>query len=208
MGDNNSVIDDCDNTVWQQMPLPTALSDKFRDETHAAHCMLWFRTNDPKYQHNSYAFLQLRYDGLLGFPGGIVDEDITSLESIIDALQRELEEEINYSDPIDVQHYIYSYFCPKKRIISHFFAKEISLTEAHQLEQTYSRARDFPIETLGLMRAPIGGSRDRNSTIFRKFIKNFMKQKFAGIVRKQMIDVCEKWRIMSPMDLDLAKAQL
>ena len=205
---NSNVSDDCDNVIWEPMPLPTALSDKFRDETHAAHCMLWFRTSDSKYHHISYAFLQLRYDGLLGFPGGIVDEDITSLESIIDALQREMEEEMNYSDPIGVEHYIYSYYCAKKRIISHFFAKEISLSEAQQVEQTFSKARDFPMETLGLMRAPIGDCHHRNSPYLRRFIKNFMKQKFAGIVRKQIIDVCEKFKIMSPMDLELAKAQL
>ena len=204
----DNVTKDSDNTVWEPMPLLTCLSDKYRYETHVAHCMLWFRTSNSIYHNITYAFLQLRYDGLLGFPGGIVDEDITSLESIINGLQREMMEEINYRHPIGVEHYVYSYYCPMKRMISHFFAKEISHSEAQQVEKCLSKARDFPLETLGLMRTPIGVSHFTNSWYLQRFMNNFMKQKFVGITRKQMIDVCEQFHIMSPLDLTLVKAQL
>ena len=192
---------------WVQITLPNALSE-YRDEKQVAHCMLWFRTSEPQNYHISYAFLQLRFDGLMGFPGGIVDEDITCIESIIDALQREVNEEINYIDPIGVDHYFYSFYNKSKRFVSHFFAKEITLSEADNLERNHMKARDFPKETLGLFRAPIGCSYHRNSMYLRRFYQSFMKQKFSGNVRKQIIDVSEKYNLMSATDLEFIKSQL
>ena len=193
---------------WEQITLPKALTTH-RDETHVAHCMLWFRTSPPQMSHISYAFLQLRFDGLLGFPGGVVDEDITGLESIIDSLQREMREEINYSDPIGVDHYFHTFYNKTRGFVSHFFSKEITLSEAEKLEMTHMKARDFPHESLGLLRVPIGSSLDRlGSYQFRRFHKNFMRQKFSGNVRKQIIEVCEKFGLMSEADLKFTKSQL
>ena len=40
--------------------------------------------------------MHLRFDGTLGFPGGLIDEN----EDILDGLHRELREEINYSTTV------------------------------------------------------------------------------------------------------------
>jgi len=150
----------------------------------------------------------MRFDGLFGFPGGVVDEDITSIESIIDSLQREMLEEINYRDTISFEDYIYSHYNSQRNFVSHFFAKQISLKEAEQLEQNHTKARDFPVESLGLFRILIGCSNDKSSTYLRSFVKNFMQQKFSGNVRNQIIDVCEKFKVMTQKDLEWIKSQL
>jgi U8 snoRNA-decapping enzyme len=204
---SKNMFSESDANSWEQIPLPIALS-KFRDHTHVAHCMLWFKTSPDQSHHISYSFLQLRFDGLLGFPGGIVDEDVTDIESIIDALQREMREEINYCDPISVEDYFYSYFYKPKKIVSHFFVKQIPLKEAEQLEQSHTKAPDFPRESLGLLRIPIGCSYDSQSGYLRRFIKNFMQHKFSGNVKKQIIDVCEKFNVMTQKDLEWTKSQL
>jgi len=59
----------------------------------AAHCMFWARTTS-KTVHDvpvkALVMLQLRFDGLIGFPGGLVDPG----EDIETGLNRELVEEI------------------------------------------------------------------------------------------------------------------
>ncbi|CAG2178135.1 unnamed protein product, partial [Oppiella nova] len=51
-------VDESEDKNWEQISLPKALTT-CRDETHVAHCMLWFRTTE---SHNAFAFLQLRFD--------------------------------------------------------------------------------------------------------------------------------------------------
>lgn len=183
--------------IWEQISLPNALT-KYRDYLNVAHCMLWFKTSHQQKAHTSYAFLQLRFDGLLGFPGGVVDEDIVDIESVIDALQREMREEINYCDPITTADYFYTYFNKTKKFVSHFFVKQISLKDAEKLEQTHTQAVDFPQESLGLFRIPIGCSYDskstvllansfRNLTFFMNFKLNMYKVKYVYWLLFQVI---------------------
>merc|ERR1712212_250538 len=60
----------------------------------AAHCLFWSKTKT-KTVHDipvkGLIMMQVRFDGLLGFPGGLVDEG----ESVEEGLNRELVEEIN-----------------------------------------------------------------------------------------------------------------
>lgn len=195
-----------DKKEWEQISLPTALK-KFRDYLHVAHCMLWFKCSKNSHQV-TYTLMQLRFDGLLGFPGGIVDEDVKDIESIIDALQREMHEEINFADGILVEDYFYSYFNTTKQFVSHFFAKEITSEKAEELERTHSQARDFPRESLGLFRVPIGCSNELSSIYLKRFLSNFMQQKFSGNVKNQILHVCEKYKIMGPKDIEWTKSQL
>ena len=59
----------------------------------AAHCMFWSKTNT-KTVHDTpvkaLVMLQMRFDGLIGFPGGLVDAG----EDVVTGLNRELEEEL------------------------------------------------------------------------------------------------------------------
>ena len=43
------------------------LKESLSEETHAAHCLLWFKDSS-----SSFGLMQLRSDGLLGFAGGFV----------------------------------------------------------------------------------------------------------------------------------------
>ena len=72
----------------------------------AAHCMFWARTTS-KTVHDvpvkALVMLQLRFDGLIGFPGGLVDPG----EDIETGLNRELAEEIGLdtgSSRLPLQH--------------------------------------------------------------------------------------------------------
>jgi 8-oxo-dGTP pyrophosphatase MutT (NUDIX family) len=59
----------------------------------AAHCMFWSKTKTVSVRETpvkALVMMQMRFDGLLGFPGGLVDPG----EEIVFALNRELEEEI------------------------------------------------------------------------------------------------------------------
>lgn len=46
---------------------PIDLEQSLSEETHAAHCLLWFKDSS-----SSFGLMQLRSDGLLGFVGGFV----------------------------------------------------------------------------------------------------------------------------------------
>ena len=76
----------------------------------------------------------MRFDGYLGFPGGLVDHG----EEIIPALNRELEEEINLDQTrFQVKHedHIISHVNVKNRVICHFYALCVSLTEFEEIER-------------------------------------------------------------------------
>lgn len=74
--------------TFSDIELEASLSDAFRLIDHAAHCLLWFKQIDEQKQVTSgqsskdecskerpgegYGLLQMRSDGLIGFPGGYV----------------------------------------------------------------------------------------------------------------------------------------
>ena len=89
--------------------------------------------------------MQVRFDGTLGFPGGVLDTG----ESPEVAVSREVAEEagcapglINFtSDDHVVSHYSqHTQFC------LHFFAKELSLEQFTELEANAPRATHWGIE--------------------------------------------------------------
>ena len=121
---------------------------------------------------------KVRFDGLLGFPGGLVDEG----ESVEQGLNRELEEEINLnldevkiteSDLISIQRptvndedpNLVCYFYAKGmyelissvsvRTISKILISEITETQFKNIERRQLDAVEWGKECFGIIRVPL-----------------------------------------------------
>ncbi|XP_051637430.1 tudor-interacting repair regulator protein isoform X2 [Manacus candei] len=80
-----------------------------------------------------YAVLmQMRFDGLLGFPGGFVDRRYWSLED-------------------EGPH----------RVVAHFYARQLTLEELHTIEISAVHSRDHGMEVMGMVRVPLYTQKDR-----------------------------------------------
>ena len=115
---------------------------------HASHCMLY---STPNSNGISFALLQLRFDGLIGFGGGEVDYQEVTVDHIIDAVNRELFEEINYQfDGVTQDDWICSHLDHNSPYILHFFAKQLTFDQILCLYKTHMNAEHFPSESLGM----------------------------------------------------------
>jgi 8-oxo-dGTP pyrophosphatase MutT (NUDIX family) len=77
-----------------------------------------------------FGLMIMRSDGRLGFPGGGVEEKCPSELDIVQALNRELMEEINYDARIGLQHYVTSHLHMNvkeggRNLVTHFFIREV-----------------------------------------------------------------------------------
>lgn len=178
---------------------------------HAAHCLLYCKTVDGDVE-GMFGLCQVRFDGQLGFPGGVIkSEELSSVSGMIAGLQRELEEEINFfvqsseSDPDGTNgfQHVSTYIddsiqaskSPLRVNIYHFFIKQISEQEFKQCEAQHVQSTHFPIESLGIFRVPmIDPDNCKETTIFKyykkrgTFLVNFFKHYFAGIGKNQLYD--------------------
>ncbi|CAI8007587.1 U8 snoRNA-decapping enzyme [Geodia barretti] len=98
---------------------------------HAAHVMVystWPGRFMDKYEHKFAVSMQLRFDGTLGFPGGMVD----SGETPETAAGRELAEETGCHD-IDVtpSNHVVTHVSKKTQLCLHLFAKKSGTTAFH-----------------------------------------------------------------------------
>lgn len=84
----------------------------------------------------------MRFDGTLGFSGGMVDEG----ETVEDACTRECSEELGVS-PADLtitqSDHIISHYSDKTHFCLHFFAKEVSLELFHEIEKKATSSKDW-----------------------------------------------------------------
>ena len=68
-------------------------ADEITDVVRAAHCAFWCEPETKTLRDTpikALLMMQLRFDGLLGFPGGLIDAG----ENILEGLNRELREEM------------------------------------------------------------------------------------------------------------------
>ena len=89
--------------------------------------------------------MQMRFDGLIGFPGGLVDPG----EDPLTALNRELHEEIGLDlDKFSFveDNHVLSCFHEKKNLVLHFYAKEVTLDEFRGIEQRNLTATEYGSE--------------------------------------------------------------
>jgi len=87
--------------------------------------------------------MQMRFDGFLGFPGGFIDP---TDKTIVDGLNRELVEEINFDTDkhaLTQNHYVMSCVCSHKKIVKHFYVIEVTTSEFEEIEKRVLAAHDW-----------------------------------------------------------------
>lgn len=91
--------------------------------------------------------MQMRFDGYIGFPGGLVDAG----EDDVSSLNRELKEELNLDlskHKITPKEYIISHYNKNTGIGLHFYALEMTLEELNEVERRSFLAKDYGSEVL------------------------------------------------------------
>ncbi|CAK8672142.1 U8 snoRNA-decapping enzyme-like isoform X2 [Clavelina lepadiformis] len=83
--------------------------------------------------------MQLRFDGKLGFPGGLIEED----EVTVVGMNRELSEEIGLAKRfyLDEENYSASWVSPT--LVDHFYIKEYSEEDFKEIEAGVLLAKDW-----------------------------------------------------------------
>jgi 8-oxo-dGTP pyrophosphatase MutT (NUDIX family) len=184
---------------YEQIDLNDSL--EYQRHIHASHVIFWCKD----YRQSpvvTYALMQLRRDGLFGFPGGKSDENVIDKNEILKTLCRELDEEINYkSCNVTIDDHLFSHIGIEDNIVLHFFGKELLLEEFEMLERTHMNARDFPEESLGLFRVPLSACGQQTFKPVMKFFSGFAKQKFAGNAKNQLFEAIIKLNLMTQNDV-------
>lgn len=94
----------------------------------------------------SFPQMQMRFDGRLGFPGGFVDAQDSSLE---DGLNRELREELGEATSafrVERSDYRSSHIAARPRVVAHFYAKRLTLEQLQTVEARAPQAKDHGLE--------------------------------------------------------------
>lgn len=89
--------------------------------------------------------MQMRFDGNLGFPGGLVDPG----EDRVTALNRELKEEMGLDvskHAVAEANHVVTHWSVVKRLCLHFYALEVSLPEIYEIEKNSLLAKDYGSE--------------------------------------------------------------
>uniref|UniRef100_A0A3B5PW55 U8 snoRNA-decapping enzyme n=1 Tax=Xiphophorus maculatus TaxID=8083 RepID=A0A3B5PW55_XIPMA len=124
---------------------------------HACHVMLYSETASQLFGRIPIRYIvlmQMRFDGLLGFPGGFVNPSEETLEA---GLTRELLEELGVAVPVSTEDHVESCFSPPRsgtcssssRLILHFYVKKIEEEQIREIEKAAaSTAADHGLEVM------------------------------------------------------------
>ncbi|XP_028850236.1 U8 snoRNA-decapping enzyme [Denticeps clupeoides] len=170
---------------------------------HACHVMLYADTDSKlfgRYQTKHIVLMQMRFDGLLGFPGGLVDLSKETLES---GLSRELEEELGVALLVSPEDHVSSSLAPAvPNLITHFYAKKMNESEIKEVEKAaVTVAKDHGLEVLGMVRVPLyffkrGGG-----------LPAFLSNSFIGSARSQLLSALQSFGLVSQQELAKATQQ-
>ncbi|KAM8922102.1 U8 snoRNA-decapping enzyme isoform 2-T2 [Lycaon pictus] len=173
---------------------------------HACHALLY--APDPGLLFGRiplrYAVLmQMRFDGRLGFPGGLVNLQDGSLEA---GLRRELSEELGEAAahvPLERADYRSSHAAPGPRVVAHFYAKQLTLEQLLEVEKGAPRAKDHGLEVLGLVRVPLYTLRDGVGGL-----PAFLENSFIGAAKEQLLEALQDLELVEPGSLTAHKISL
>uniref|UniRef100_A0A8C7YI16 U8 snoRNA-decapping enzyme n=1 Tax=Oryzias sinensis TaxID=183150 RepID=A0A8C7YI16_9TELE len=169
---------------------------------HACHVMLYADTTSKLFGRTPIrhiVLMQMRFDGLLGFPGGLVNPAEESLEA---GLSRELLEELGLEIPISEEDYVETCYAPalswtsKSKLILHFYVKKMEEEQIREVEKAAaSTAVDHGLEVMGMVRVPLFRTNHDGGLSF------FLSHSFIGNARSQLINSLLRLHLISPQNL-------
>ncbi|XP_049804302.1 U8 snoRNA-decapping enzyme-like isoform X2 [Schistocerca nitens] len=150
---------------------------KYATCTQAAHCMIYCTHTQrifDLYSARAAVLMQMRFDGYIGFPGGLIDEG----EDVITGLNRELVEEMNISPTrnlIKDENHIVSHWNKSTKLVLNFYAVEVTMDELFHIEKNSVFAHDYGTEWfLSIKKAsPYFGENLRTSKKFLVLQKDY-----------------------------------
>ncbi|KAM6928722.1 U8 snoRNA-decapping enzyme isoform 2-T3 [Lycodopsis pacificus] len=175
---------------------------------HGCHVMLYCDTKTLLFGSipiRHIILMQMRFDGLLGFPGGFVNPSEESLEA---GLTRELSEELGVALPILEEDHMDSCYAPPSSssssspsVITHFYAKKMEEEQIRELERAaVTTATDHGQEVLGMVRVPLYTMEDGGG------LAPFLSHSFVGNARSQLTDTLLRLHLITPEELQKAVA--
>uniref|UniRef100_A0A3B4BAV0 U8 snoRNA-decapping enzyme n=1 Tax=Periophthalmus magnuspinnatus TaxID=409849 RepID=A0A3B4BAV0_9GOBI len=177
---------------------------------HACHVMLFSDTKSQLFGQipiRHIILMQMRFDGLLGFPGGFVNP---SKESLEEGLSRELLEEIGVAVPILEENHVNSCYAPpspsssssSSRLILHFYMKKMEEEQILDIERAAaSTAVDHGHEVLGMVRVPLYQTKNGGG------LSLFLSHSFIGNARLQLVDCLLRFGLIPAKHLHKALIQ-
>ncbi|KAM9855361.1 LOW QUALITY PROTEIN: U8 snoRNA-decapping enzyme [Aulostomus maculatus] len=169
---------------------------------HACHVMLYCDTlAQLEIPIRHIILMQMRFDGLLGFPGGFVNQSKETLEA---GLSRELFEELGVVIPISVDDHVESRHAPNSspsapRLITHFYVKKMEEEQIREVERAAaSTAADHGQEVLGMVRVPLYTTKGGGG------LSSFLSHSFIGNARSQLVDALLRLKLVAPEELHRA----
>nr|XP_018878649.2 U8 snoRNA-decapping enzyme [Gorilla gorilla gorilla] len=134
-----------------------------------------------------YAILmQMRFDGRLGFPGGFVDSQDSSLEVGLNRGLLELLGEAAAAFRVERPDYRSSHAGSGPRVVAHFYAKSLTLEQLLAVEASATGAKDHGLEVLGLVQVPLYTLHDGVGGL-----PIFLENCFIGAAREQLLDTLQ-----------------
>ncbi|KAM4609742.1 U8 snoRNA-decapping enzyme [Polymixia lowei] len=173
---------------------------------HACHVMLYSETKAQLFGRipiRHIILMQMRFDGLLGFPGGLVNPSKENLEA---GLGRELWEELGVALPVSEEDHVASCHAPSSsssssHLITHFYVKKVEEKQIKEVEQAAaSTATDHGQEVLGMVRVPLYTMKGGGG------LPSFLTHSFIGSARSQLLDALLRFNLVTPQELHKALA--
>ncbi|KAJ8259998.1 hypothetical protein GJAV_G00175900 [Gymnothorax javanicus] len=169
---------------------------------HACHVMIYSDCDAKlfgKTPIKHIVLMQMRFDGLLGFPGGLVNPKEESLEA---GLSRELQEEIGVALQVGPEDHQFSNFAPSPpNLVTHFYTKKLREEEVREVERAaVCSAPDHGLEVMGMVRVPLYCLKKSGGFPY------FLSHSFIGAARSQLIDALRIHGLLSQDELEAALA--
>ncbi|KAG5836030.1 hypothetical protein ANANG_G00250290 [Anguilla anguilla] len=169
---------------------------------HACHVMIYADTEAKlfgKIPIKHIVLMQMRFDGFLGFPGGIVNPREESLEA---GLCRELWEEIGMALKVGPEDHCSSCLAlSPPDLVTHFYTKKLREEEVREVERAaVSSAADHGLEVMGMIRVPLYCLKKGEG------FPSFLSNSFIDSARSQLLAALRVLGLLSQEELEAAVA--